>query len=77
MIRSVPGRTPRIHPGAYVDIAAQVIGDVAIDEGTSIWPGAIVRGDQENYVKVGKNTNVQDGSVLHVRPEHACIVATT
>jgi len=74
MIRSVPGRTPRIHPGAYIDIAAQVIGDVAIDEGTSIWPGAIVRGDQENYVKVGPNTNVQDCSVLHVNPQHACIV---
>ena len=74
MIRSVPGRTPRVHPNAFVDIAAQVIGDVEIDEGASIWPGAIVRGDQDNYVKVGRNTNVQDGSVLHVKPQFACIV---
>lgn len=74
MIRSVPGRTPRVHPGAYVDIAAQVIGDVQIDEGASIWPFTVVRGDQDNYVKVGRNTNVQDNSVLHVTPDSPCIV---
>ena len=74
MIRSVPGRTPRVHPGAYVDIAAQVIGDVLIEEGVSIWPFTVVRGDQDNYVKVGRNTNVQDNSVLHVTPDFPCIV---
>ena len=74
MIRSVPGRTPRVHPGAYVDMAAQVIGDVQIDEGASIWPFTVVRGDQDNYVKVGRNTNVQDNSVLHVTPDFPCIV---
>jgi carbonic anhydrase/acetyltransferase-like protein (isoleucine patch superfamily) len=74
VIRSVPGRTPRIHPGAYVDIAAHVIGDVVIDEGASIWPFTVVRGDQDNYVKVGRNTNVQDNSVLHVTPDFPCIV---
>jgi gamma-carbonic anhydrase len=74
MIRSVPGRTPRVHPGAYVDVAAQVIGDVQIDEGASIWPFTVVRGDQDNYVKVGRNTNVQDNSVLHVTPDFPCIV---
>ena len=74
MIRSVPGRTPRIHPGAYVDEAAQVIGDVIIEEGASIWPFTVVRGDQENYVWIGRDTNVQDGSVLHVTQEFPCIV---
>jgi carbonic anhydrase/acetyltransferase-like protein (isoleucine patch superfamily) len=74
MIRSVPGRTPRIHPDTWIDPAAQVIGDVVIEAGASIWPGAVVRGDQDNYVKVGRNTNVQDGAVLHVRPEWPCIV---
>ncbi|HEY2991516.1 MAG TPA: gamma carbonic anhydrase family protein [Methylomirabilota bacterium] len=74
MIRSVPGRTPRIHPGAYVDVSAQVIGDVLIEEGASIWPLTVVRGDQDNYVKVGRNSNVQDNSVLHVTPEFPCIV---
>src|SRR5881628_1268894 len=74
MIRSVPGRSPRIHPGAWVDPAAQVIGDVVIEEGASIWPLTVVRGDQDNYVKVGRNSNVQDNSVLHVTPEFPCIV---
>ena len=74
VIRSVPGRTPRIHPGAYVDIAAQVIGDVEIAEGASIWPFTVVRGDQDNYVKVGRNSNVQDNSVLHVTPDFPCVV---
>ncbi len=74
MIRSVPGRTPRIHPEAYVDPAAQVIGDVELAEGVSIWPFTVVRGDQDNYIRVGRNTNVQDNSVLHVTPEFPCVV---
>lgn len=74
MIREVPGRKPRIHPGAYVDPAAQVIGDVTIDDGASVWPFTVLRGDQDNYVKLGRNSNVQDNSVLHVTPQFPCIV---
>ena len=60
MIRSVPGRTPRVHPGAWVDPSAQVIGDVTIEEGASVWPLTVLRGDQDNYVTLGRNSNVQD-----------------
>jgi carbonic anhydrase/acetyltransferase-like protein (isoleucine patch superfamily) len=74
MIRAVPGRAPRIHPGAYIDPAAQVIGDVTIEEGASVWPFSVLRGDQDNYVMLGRNSNVQDGSVLHVTPEFPCVV---
>ena len=74
MIREVPGRKPRIHPGAYVDVAAQVIGDVTIEEGASVWPFSVLRGDQDNYVRLGRNSNVQDNSVLHVTPQFPCIV---
>jgi len=74
MIRGVPGRTPRVHPEAYVDPAAQVIGDVTIDAGASVWPFTVLRGDQDNFVKLGRNSNVQDNSVLHVTPEFPCIV---
>ena len=74
MIREVPGRQPRIHPSAYIDPAAQIIGDVTIEEGASVWPFAVLRGDQDNYVRLGRNSNVQDNSVLHVTPEHPCIV---
>jgi gamma-carbonic anhydrase len=74
MIREVPGRRPHIHPDAYVDPAAEVIGDVTIEAGASVWPAAVLRGDQDNYVKLGRHSNVQDGSILHVTPEFPCIV---
>ena len=74
MIREIPGRKPRIHPDAYVDPAGLVIGDVTIEEGASVWPGAVLRGDQDNYVRLGRNSNVQDSSVLHVTPQFPCIV---
>jgi carbonic anhydrase/acetyltransferase-like protein (isoleucine patch superfamily) len=74
LIRSVPGRTPRVDPDAYVDPQAVVIGDVTIGAGSSVWPFAVLRGDQDNYVTLGRNSNVQDNSVLHVTPEHPCIV---
>jgi len=74
VIRGVPGRDPRVHPDAFVDVAAQVIGDVTIGAGASVWPFAVLRGDQDNYVALGDNSNVQDGSVLHVTPEFPCVV---
>ena len=43
MIRSVPGRTPRVHPGAFVDPSAQVIGDVTIEEGASVFKTATTK----------------------------------
>jgi len=62
MIRAVPGRAPRVHPDAFVDIAAQVIGDVTIEAGASVWPFSVLRGDQDNHVTLGANSNVQDSS---------------
>jgi len=74
MIREVPGRTPRVHPDTWVDPQAAVIGDVTIEQGASVWPFTVLRGDQDNYVTLGKNSNVQDNSVLHVTPQFPCIV---
>src|SRR5205809_6094513 len=74
MIREVRGLWPRGRPDAYVDPQAAVIGDVTIDAGASVWPCTVLRGDQDNYVRLGKNSNVQDNSVLHVTPEHPCVV---
>lgn len=76
MIRSVPGRAPRIHPAAYVDQAAQVIGDVIVEERASVWPCAVLRGDEGNYVRVGHDSNVQDGAILHVTPQFPCLVGS-
>jgi gamma-carbonic anhydrase len=74
MIREAPGRRPRIDPDTYIDPQAAVIGDVTIGAGSSVWPFAVLRGDQDNYVTLGRNSNVQDNSVLHVTPEFPCIV---
>lgn len=59
--------TPRVHETAYVAESAQVIGNVELAEGASIWFGAILRGDNE-VMRIGKNSNVQDGSMLHSDP---------
>ncbi|HPG79994.1 MAG TPA: gamma carbonic anhydrase family protein [Piscinibacter sp.] len=55
---------PRIADTAWVADSAQVIGRVALEEGASVWFGAILRGDNE-WISIGRGSNVQDGSVLH------------
>ena len=55
---------PTIHPTAFVSEAAYIVGDVRIGEGSSIWPGAVVRADAGS-ITIGKYTNVQDNSVVH------------
>ena len=64
-IRAFEKHTPVIHPSAYIDGTALVIGDVAIGKDSSIWPMSVVRGDV-NAIKIGAKTNIQDGCVLHV-----------
>jgi carbonic anhydrase/acetyltransferase-like protein (isoleucine patch superfamily) len=55
---------PRIAPTAWVADSAQLIGRVQLDEGASVWYGAVLRGDNE-WITIGARSNVQDGSVLH------------
>jgi len=64
MIRTYQGHTPIIPESCYVDVSAQVLGDVALGEHSSIWMNAVVRGDV-NYIRIGKNSNIQDCAVLH------------
>jgi carbonic anhydrase/acetyltransferase-like protein (isoleucine patch superfamily) len=64
-LRTYRGVSPKLGARVYVDPAASVIGDVALDDDVSIWPGAAVRGDVEK-IRIGARTNVQDGAVLHV-----------
>ena len=66
MIRPYRGRLPVIHPTAFVDGSAQVIGDVEIGAESSIWMQAVVRGDV-NVIRIGARSNVQDGTVVHVQ----------
>ena len=64
MIRSLDGNKPKIHPSVFVSEAAYVVGDVEIGEGSSIWPGAVIRGDYGKII-IGKNCSIQDNCVLH------------
>jgi carbonic anhydrase/acetyltransferase-like protein (isoleucine patch superfamily) len=61
---------PRIHPDAFVAAEAVIIGDVEIGAEATIWPCAVLRGD-ENLISVGARTSIQDGAVLHCTSEHA------
>ncbi len=58
------GKTPAISSAVLIDESAVIIGNVRVGSGSSIWPGAVLRGDM-NYVRVGKNVSVQDNAVLH------------
>lgn len=66
MIKAFKGIHPQIAATAFVHDMATVIGDVHIGEHSSIWPGAVLRGDL-HYIRIGRYTNIQDGSILHVR----------
>jgi carbonic anhydrase/acetyltransferase-like protein (isoleucine patch superfamily) len=56
---------PRVAAGAYVDESAQVIGDVEIGDESSVWMTVVIRGDV-NAIRIGRRTNIQDGTVVHV-----------
>lgn len=64
MIRSYQGHTPLIPANCYVDLSAQLIGDVSLGERSSVWMNAVLRGDVHS-IRVGANSNVQDCAVLH------------
>lgn len=75
MIRPFRGKHPQIHPTAFVEASAQIIGDVHIGAESSVWFNAVVRGDVF-HIRIGERTNVQDGSVIHVsNGTHATILA--
>ena len=65
MLRPYRGGMPVVHPTAFVDESAQVIGDVQIGAESSVWMNAVIRGDV-NSIRIDERTNVQDGTVIHV-----------
>ncbi len=64
MIRPYQGVIPTVRDTCYVDISAQLIGDVTLGEHSSVWMNAVLRGDV-NSIRIGANSNVQDCAVLH------------
>ena len=68
-IRQFNNMKPVIHPDAYIDEQACIIGNVKIGANSSVWPYAVIRGD-ENSIVIGENTNIQDNCTLHVNSIH-------
>lgn len=64
LIKSVRGFTPQIGENCFLAENATIVGDVVLGDGCSIWFNAVLRGDV-NSIRIGKNVNIQDGSILH------------
>jgi carbonic anhydrase/acetyltransferase-like protein (isoleucine patch superfamily) len=67
------GTSPQVAESAWVAPGAYVIGDVHLGEESSVWYGAVLRGDTEP-IRVGDRTNVQDGCILHTDPGYPAVV---
>lgn len=63
----------KIDDGAFISSSSDVMGDVTIGSGSSIWYSAVVRGDL-NYITIGKMTNIQDNATVHVDNNEPCII---
>lgn len=65
MIIEYRGKRPKVHPSAFIAPTAVLIGDVEVGEESSIWFGAVLRGDN-GPIRIGKRTSIQDNAVVHV-----------
>ncbi len=72
-IYALGSQIPQIEADAYVHPDAVIIGSVSIGSRSSVWPGAVLRGD-EGEIRIGECTSVQDNSVLHTTPDVPTVV---
>jgi carbonic anhydrase/acetyltransferase-like protein (isoleucine patch superfamily) len=66
-------KKPRVHSTAMIAPNASVIGDVVVGSRTSIWPGAVLRGDY-GRIRVGRDCSLQDNVVVHCSAENPCVI---
>jgi carbonic anhydrase/acetyltransferase-like protein (isoleucine patch superfamily) len=64
-LRKFKNKQPQVGCNVYIDEAAVVIGDVVLGDHVSVWPMSVIRGDVA-YIRIGAETNIQDGCILHV-----------
>ena len=72
-IYALGDKVPQIHETAYVHPEATAIGSVVLGPGASVWPQAVLRGD-DGDIRIGANTSIQDGAILHCTPVHPTTV---
>jgi carbonic anhydrase/acetyltransferase-like protein (isoleucine patch superfamily) len=65
--------TARIHPSAFIAPGALIMGDVTLGADASVWYGAVLRGDMAPII-IGAETNLQDGTVVHVDDDEPCTI---
>ena len=75
MILPYRGVHPMVHPSAFVAPGADIIGRVRLAQDASVWFGCVLRGDV-NRIEIGKATNIQDGSILHVDDDSPCLIGS-
>ncbi len=72
-VYTLGSQEPSIHSDAYIHPDAVIIGSVTIGAESTVWPGAVLRGD-DGEIRVGERTSIQDGSVLHTTPVDPTVV---
>ena len=65
MLLEYKGKLPKLGERVFIAEGAVIVGDVEIGDHSSVWFNSVIRGDV-NYIRIGKHTNIQDGSILHV-----------
>jgi carbonic anhydrase/acetyltransferase-like protein (isoleucine patch superfamily) len=73
VIYDIDGQQAEISEGVFIAPSADIIGDVKLSAGSSIWFGAVLRGDIET-ITIGHGSNIQDGAVCHTDPNNPCTV---
>jgi len=74
MIFSLENKTPQVHDSCFVAPSATLIGDVVLEKNASVWFNCVLRGDNDTII-IGENSNVQDGSILHIDAGYPLTIA--
>lgn len=74
-VYAIGDAVPEIHPEAYIHPDATVIGQVTVGAGSTVWPGAVLRGDY-GRITVGDRTSIQDGTVVHATETLATVIGS-
>ena len=73
LMKTLKAHTPQIHESVFVAESASIIGQVEVSENASLWYNCVLRGDID-YIRIGRNSNIQDGVIVHVDRGQPCIV---
>lgn len=73
MIKAYKDKFPEIHESVFIAESADIIGNVTIGKNSNIWYNSVLRGDENNII-IGENTNIQDGTVVHIEHDHDTII---